>query len=212
MKTGISSLYFISLTSEEIIYACLAIMLIVTIGCGFTRFFAMSFAHPPPEEGVEFDYNAFNPITNLDIVGIIVFFAGGFGWGRQVNDQEVRFKKQKLGWFIFTLIAPFASLVIALTVAFVQQTFWTDRVVEILVEVSVTVTAYHLLPIPPLASSRLIYLLVPLSHERVWRLYSKAGPFIILAMVLFDRFSGIPFLRETMAPVVDAIGRFAAYH
>jgi len=31
-------------------------------------------------------------------------------------------------------------------------------------------------------------------------------------MVLFDRFSGIPFLRETMAPVVDAIGRFAAYH
>ena len=119
-------------------------MLIVTIGCGFTRFFALSFAHPPPEGGVEFDYNAFNPITNLDIVGIIVFFAGGFGWGRQVNDQEIRFKKQKLGWLIITLIAPFASLVVALTVAFVQQTFWTDRVVEILVEVSVTVTAYHL--------------------------------------------------------------------
>ena len=212
MKTGVSSLYLMSLTSEEIIYSCLAIMLIVTIGCGFTRFFALSFAHPPPKEGVDFDYNAFNPITNLDIVGIIVFFAGGFGWGRQVNDQEIRFKKQKLGWFIITLIAPFASIVVALTVAFVQQTFWTDRVVEILVEVSVTVTAYHLLPIPPLASSRLIYLLVPLAYERVWRLFSKAGPFIILAMVLFDRFSGIPFLRETMAPVVDAIGRFAAYH
>lgn len=205
-------MYLMSLTSEEIIYSCLAIMLIVSIGSGFTRFFALSFAHPPPEKGFDFDYNAFNPITNLDIVGIIVFFAGGFGWGRQVNDQEVRFKKQKLGWFIITLIAPFASMVVALTVAFVQQTFWTDRVVEILVDVSVTVTAYHLLPIPPLASSRLIYLLVPLAYERVWRLFSKAGPFIILAMVLFDRFSGIPFLRETMAPVVDAIGRFAAYH
>ena len=205
-------MYLMSLTSEEIIYACLAIMLIMSIGSGFTRFFALSFAHPPPEKGFDFDYNAFNPITNLDIVGIIVFFAGGFGWGRQVNDQEVRFKKQKLGWFIITLIAPFASIVVALTVAFVQQTFWTDRVVEILVDVSVTVTAYHLLPIPPLASSRLIYLLVPLAYERVWRLFSKAGPFIILAMVLFDRFSGIPFLRETMAPVVDAIGRFAAYH
>ena len=205
-------MYLMSLTSEEIIYACLAIMLIMSIGSGFTRFFALSFAHPPPEKGFDFDYNAFNPITNLDIVGIIVFFAGGFGWGRQVNDQEVRFKKQKLGWFIITLIAPFASIVVALTVAFVQQTFWTDRVVEILLDVSVTVTAYHLLPIPPLASSRLIYLLVPLAYERVWRLFSKAGPFIILAMVLFDRFSGIPFLRETMAPVVDAIGRFAAYH
>ena len=205
-------MYFMSLTSEEIIYSCLAIILIATVGCGFTRFFALSLAHPPPEEGVDFDYNAFNPITNLDIVGLIVFFAGGFGWGKQVNDQEIRFKKQKLGWFIISLIAPFTSIVLALTVAFVQQTFWTDRVVEILVEVSITVSAYHLLPIPPLATSRLLYLLVPLSQERVWRVFSKAGPFIILAMVLFDRFSGIPFLRETMAPVIDAISRFAAYH
>jgi len=31
-------------------------------------------------------------------------------------------------------------------------------------------------------------------------------------MVLFDRFSGIPFLRYTIAPVVEALGRFAAYH
>ena len=212
MKTGVSSLYFMSLTAEEIIYSCLAIILIVTVGCGFTRFFALSLAHPPPEDGVDFDYNAFNPLTNLDIVGLIVFFAGGFGWGKQVDDQEIRFKKQKLGWFIISLIAPFASIVIALTVAWVQQTFWTDRVVEILVEVSITVSAYHLLPIPPLATSRLLYLFVPLSHERVWRLFSKAGPFIILAMVLFDRFSGIPFLRETLAPIVDAMSRFAAYH
>jgi hypothetical protein len=212
MKTGVSSLSFMSLTSEEIIYSCLAIILIVTVGCGFTRFFALSLAHPPPEEGVDFDYNAFNPITNLDIVGLIVFFAGGFGWGRQMDDQEIRFKKQKLGWLILSLIAPFTSIVLALTVAFVKDTFWTDRVVQTVIEVSVTVTAYHLLPIPPLASSRLLYLLVPLARERVWRLFSKAGPFIILAMVLFDRFSGIPFLREAMAPVVDAIGRFAAYH
>ena len=205
-------MYFMSLTAEEIIYSCLAIILIITVGCGFTRFFSLSLAHPPPEEGVDFDYNAFNPITNLDIVGLIVFFTGGFGWGKQVDDQEIRFKKQKLGWFIISLIAPFASIVIALTVAWVKQTFWTDRVVEILVEVSITVSAYHLLPIPPLATSRLLYLLVPLSHERVWRLFSKAGPFIILALVLFDRFSGMPFLRETMAPVIDAMSRFAAYH
>lgn len=201
-----------SLTSEEIIFSCLAIILIVTVGCGFTRFFALSFAHPPPEEGVDFDYNAFNPITNLDIVGIVVFLTGGFGWGKQVDDQEIRFKHQKLGWLLISLIAPFTSIVVALTVAFVQQTFWTDRVVEILIEVSITVSAYHLLPIPPLATSRLLYLFVPLSHERVWRLFSKAGPFIILAMVLFDRFSGVPFLREAMAPVIDGISRFAAYH
>ena len=205
-------LYVLTLTGEEIIYASLAILLIVTIGCGFTRFFALSFANPPPEEGVDFDYNAFNPLTNLDIIGIIVFFAGGFGWGKQIDDQEIRFKKQKLGWFILSLIAPFTSIVLALTVAFVKNTFWTDRVVQTVIDVSVTVTAYHLLPIPPLAGSRLIYLLVPRAQERFWSLLRKAGPFIILAMVLFDRFSGIPFLRYTFAPIVEALGRFAAYH
>jgi cell division protein FtsW (lipid II flippase) len=205
-------LYVLTLTGEEIIYSTLAILLIVTIGCGFTRFFALSFANPPPEEGVDFDYNAFNPLTNLDIIGIIVFFAGGFGWGKQIDDQEIRFKKQKLGWFILSLIAPFTSMVLALTVAFVKHTFWTDLVVQTVIDVSVTVTAYHLLPIPPLASSRLIYLLVPRTCERVWSLFCKVGPFIILAMVLFDRFSEIPFLRYTFAPVVEALGRFVAYH
>jgi hypothetical protein len=205
-------LYILTLTGEEIIYSFLAILLIITIGCGFTRFFAQSFANPPPEEGLHFDYNAFNPLTNLDILGIIVFIAGGFGWGKQVDDQQIRFKQQKLGWLIISLITPFTGIVLALTVGWVKDTFWTDRVVETVIQVSVMVTAYHLLPIPPLASSRLIYLLVPKSRERIWRLFSKAGPFIILAMVLIDRFSGIPFLRHTFGPIVDAIGRFAAYH
>jgi hypothetical protein len=212
MKTGEFTLYLLTLSGEEIIYACLAMVLIIAVSCGFTRFFAVSLANPPPEEDTGFDYNAFNPFTNLDIVGIIVFFAGGFGWGRQVDDQKIRFTKQKLGWLLISLIAPFTSIVLALTVAFVKDTFWTDRVIETVIKVSIVVTAYHLVPIPPLASSRLIYLLVPQRWEALWRLFSKAGPFIILAMVLCDRFSGIPFLRETLAPVVDAIGRFAAYH
>ncbi|UCG12486.1 MAG: hypothetical protein JSU72_18685 [Deltaproteobacteria bacterium] len=207
MKIKELPLHFLTLTSEEIIYFCVAILAIVTFGSGFTRFFASSFANPPPKEDVGFD---FNPFTNLDIVGTIVFFLGGFGWGRQVDDQKIRFKKQKLGWLILSLVAPFASMVLALTAAYIRHFLWTDRVIEILVEVSVTVTAYHLLPIPPLAASRLIYLVLP--GERIWRLFSRAGPFIILAMVLFDRLSGVPFLREMMAPVVDAVGRFAAYH
>ncbi len=202
-------MHFLTLTSEEIIYFCVAILFIVGFGVGFTRFFALSLAHPPPEE--DFDvYSVFNPFVNLDILGTIVFFLGGFGWGRQVDDQKIRFKQQKLGWLLLSLVAPFASLILALTAAYIRHFLWTDRVIEILVDLSVTVTAYHILPIPPLAASRLIYLMIP--NERVWRIFSKAGPFIILAMVLFDQLSGIPFLRNTLAPVVDAVGRFAAYH
>ncbi len=210
MNTEGLTLYFMTLSSEEIIYFCVAILAIVAFGSGFTRFFAMSFAHPPLER--EAGYETFSPFTNLDIVGTIVFFLGGFGWGRQVDDQKIRFKNQKLGWLLISLIAPFASLVLALTAAYIRHFLWTDLVIEMLVNLSVAVTAYHILPIPPLAGSRLIYVMVPQAHERVWRLFSKAGPFIILAMVLFDRFSGMPFLRETLAPVVDAIDKFAAYH
>ena len=195
-----------SFDAEEILYYCVAILIIATFGSGFTRFFAFSFAHPRRDEDMDF-----NPITNLDIVGTIVFFLGGFGWGRQLDDQKVKFKKQKLGWCIISLIAPFASLILAMSAAYIKYFLWTDRVIDVILNLSVAVTAYHALPIPPLAGSRLIYLLVPEKHERVWRLFSKAGPFIILGIVLIDRFSGIPFLREAIAPGLNSVGNFTSY-
>jgi len=194
-----------SFDAEEILYYCVAILIIVTFGSGFTRFFAFSFAHPRRDD------MDFNPITNLDIVGTIVFFLGGFGWGRQVDDQKIRFKKQKLGWIVICLIAPFASLTLGMSAAYIKHFLWTDRVIEVLLNLCIAATAYHVLPIPPLAGSRLIYLLVPEKHERVWKLFSKAGPFIILGLVLIDRFSGIPFLREAIAPVLDSVTRFVSY-
>jgi len=197
-----------SFTAEEILYYCVSILCIVSFGTGFTKLFALAFAHPRPEEEAGFD---FNPITNLDIVGTMFFFLGGFGWGKQVDDQKIRFKKQKLGWLLISLIAPFASLTLAMSAAYIQHFFWTDRVIEVLLNLSISTTAYHVLPIPPLLGSRLIYLVLPEGHERLWRLFSKSGPFIILFMVLIDRFSGIPFLREAMAPVLDGISRFALY-
>jgi hypothetical protein len=193
--------------SEEILYYCVTILALVTFSSGFMRFFAASFANPPPEKGESFD---FNPIANLDIVGTILFFLGGFGWGRQPDEQKIKFRRQKLGWCLIALIAPYASLSFALAAAYVRHFFWTDRVVEVLVQLSVGVTAYHIIPIPPLCGSRLIYLVLP--GERIWRVYSKIGPFLILTLVLVDRFSGTPFLREIMAPVVSAVSRFAAYH
>ena len=192
--------------AEEILYYCVSILIIVTFGAGFTRFFAFSFARPRCDDDMDF-----NPITNLDIIGTIVFFLGGFGWGRQVDDQKIRFKKQKLGWIVISLIAPFASLTIAMSAAYIKHFLWTDRVIDVVLNLSVAATAYHVLPIPPLTGSRLIYLLVPEKHERVWRLFSKAGPFIILGLVLIDRFSGTPFLREAIAPVLNAVAGFATY-
>jgi len=198
-----------SFNSEEILYYCVAILCIVTFGSGFARFFALSFANVKPD-GEEADLD-FNPFLNLDIVGTIVFFLGGFGWGRRLDDQKIGFKKQKLGWLIISLVAPFASLTLALCAAYMKKFFWTDRVVEVVLHLCVAVTAYHILPIPPLAGSRLIYLALPSQNQRVWRMYSMIGPYIILALVIAERFSGVPFLTETVAPVIDVLTRFVVY-
>jgi len=196
--------------SEEILFYSVTILIIVTFSSGFTRLFALSFANVKPA-GEEADFE-FNPFGNLDIVGTIVFFLGGFGWGKQVDDQKIGFKHQKLGWLIISLVAPFASLTLAVTAAYIKQYFWTDRVVEVVLHLGAAVTAYHILPIPPLAGSRLIYLALPGQNQRIWRMYSRIGPYIILAFVIAERFSGIPFLKETVAPVLDVITRFVEYH
>ncbi len=197
-----------SFNSEEILYYCVTLLIVAAFCTGFTRFFALSFADKKPS-GQEAGFD-FNPITNLDIVGTIVFFLGGFGWGRQLDDQEVRFKKNKLGWLLVSLIAPFASFTLALSAAYIKHFLWTDRVIEVVLHLCLAVTAYNILPIYPLAGARLVYLVMP--SERVWRVFSKVGPYIILALVLGERFSGVPFLQETVAPVLDALTRFAEYH
>jgi hypothetical protein len=97
-----------------------------------------------------------------------------------------------------------------MSAAYIKHFLWTDRVIEVMLSLSIAVTTYHVLPIPPLAGSRLIYLILP--QERIWRLFSKAGPFIILGLVLIDRFSGTPFLRDAMAPVLDVVTRFVEYY
>ena len=195
--------------SEEFLFYSVAIIAITTFSSGFTRFFALSFANVKPA-GEEADLD-FNPIGNLDIVGTIVFFLGGFGWGRHLDDQKIGFKRQKLGWLIISLIAPFASLTLALSAAYMKQFFWSDRVVDVVLHLGAAVTAYHILPIPPLAGSRLIYLALPGPNQRVWRMYSRIGPYIILAFVIAERFSGVPFLKETVAPVLDLVTRFVEY-
>jgi hypothetical protein len=197
-----------SFNPEEILYYCVTLLAIAAFGSGFTHFFAFGFAKKkPPEEEADF---IFNPITNLDPVGTIVFFLAGFGWSRQLDDQAFGFKHQKLGWFLISLVAPFASLTLALSAAYVKQFFWSDRVTDVVLHLCLAVTAYHVLPIPPLAGSRLIYLILP--GEGAWRLYRKIGPYLILTLVLIERFSGVPFLKETVAPVLDVLNRFAAYH
>ena len=196
--------------SEEILFYSVTILAIVAFSSGFTKLFALSFANVKPA-GEEADFD-FNPFGNLDIVGTIVFFLGGFGWGKQVDDQTIGFKHQKLGWLLISLVAPFASLTLALSAAYLKQYFWTDRVVEVVINLCAAVTAYHILPIPPLAGSRLIYLALPGQNQGIWRMYSRIGPYIILAFVIAERFSGIPFLKETVAPVLDVVTRFAEYH
>jgi uncharacterized membrane protein len=195
----------INFNAENILYYCVAILAITTFGSGFTGLFAKSFGHPRSEDVFDF-----NPITNLDIVGTIVFFVGGFGWGKQFDDQKIRFKKQKLGWCLISLIAPFASLTLAMSAAYIKHFLWTDRVIEVLLSLSIATTTYHILPIPPLAGSRIVYLILP--QERMWKLFSKAGPFVILGLVLIDRFSGTAFLRDAIAPALDAVTRFAEYY
>ncbi|MGA7145607.1 MAG: hypothetical protein WBY47_13995 [Desulfobacterales bacterium] len=199
-----------NLNAEEILYYSVTLLTIVAFSSGFTRLFALSFANVKPAgEEAGFD---FNPFGNLDIVGTIVFFLGGFGWGRQLDDQKIGFKNQKMGWLIISLIAPFASLTLAVSAAYIKQYFWTDRVVEVVLHLGAAVTAYHILPIPPLAGSRLIYLAVPSQNQRVWRIYTKIGPYIILAFVIAERFLGIPLLKETVAPVLDVVTKFVEYH
>ena len=97
---------------------------------------------------------------------------------------------------------------IAGSLAAVMKSFeWDPRVFLMVIGVNVTTALYNLIPIPPLAMGSLVCELIPPDAVRTRSLFLQAGPFLIVALVLWERITeqGVfslyidPLIKSTFA-------------
>lgn len=151
----------------------------------------------------------FNFLFHLDIWGTVCYLAGGFGWPRPMSVDESKFKYPGLYTFLTRLAGPVANLLLAgivgSIVALMKIVEFNPLVFVMLLGVNVTTAVYNLIPLPPLAGGALVSALMPKQMDKIKWLFNLIGPYLIVAIIMFERIKGeLPF-KGYLNPLVVAI-------
>jgi hypothetical protein len=150
----------------------------------------------------------FNAFLHLDVTGSICYLVAGFGWPKYLDIDSSKFKYPELYMVLSRAAGPLANLLmasVAATLVFVMDFLDMDpRVFFMVVGVNVTTAVYSLIPIPPLAASSLLTVWIP-PDSFLRKLLFFAGPFLIVAIFLFERITGEGLISPYLNPLVRQI-------
>ena len=147
----------------------------------------------------------FNAFFHLDITGCICYLEAGFGWPKYMDIDASKFKNPEFYMVLSRAAGPFANLIlasIAATLVLLMNFLQLDpRVFLMVVGVNVTTAVYSLIPIPPLAASSLITVWIP-QDSFLRKFLFFVGPFLIVAIFLFERVTGQGIISPYLNPLV----------
>lgn len=135
-----------------------------------------------------------NPMAHLDLMGSVMLFLLHIGWGKPVPVNPHYFKKPRRDEFLTALAGPFSSLLVALVLALpvkylehiVPDVFF--KFLSTLLDVSLVLFIFNMLPFPPLDGSKIVEILIPKRFQGVYRRYLQNGMLYFAIFLLFDQF------------------------
>jgi Zn-dependent protease len=201
---------FTPFDSVELLFLCVGILLAVTAQ-GAAQGLAVEIFRNRREGQDQSPQLNLSFFAHLDPLALITFFLGGFGWARAPRVEDEEFRNPRVAWLVIACVSTATNLFVAVTLSTLSDILGKSEVFSRVIAINAAVFVYHLLvPIPPLAASRVIYALIPARFRQIWRWYSRMGPWILVALAAAEGLVGIPLLRPLTQPAIDAIVRFCS--
>lgn len=142
-----------------------------------------------------------NPVDHLDPVGTLLFLFSGFGWGKPVPINPLGLENPRLATTLISLAGPASNLGCAAILAMLLR-FWPvapfqplTLLIVSLIQFSLVLALFNLLPIGPLDGFKIVANLLPPDLEETW-LESESFGIIILLLLL------IPFGRIQLIDLI----------
>jgi len=151
-----------------------------------------------------------NPIKHIDIMGLFAFIIFRFGWAKPVPINSGNFRDLKKGILYTSLAGPLSNFLIAIPFGLiargipVQVDFLLPLriLLELFVFYNLIFCAFNLIPIPPLDGSHVLFALLPPQYRHIELWLTRYGFFVLIALIMFDGFTGIPVLWGWIGPFV----------
>ncbi len=158
-----------------------------------------------------------NPLRHLDVFGTFFILVVGFGWGKPVLVDESRLRHGRQGAALVSAAGPLANLATALLVVSVLvfavslgtdiRGTWLD-VASWIIRISIILTAFNFLPIPPLDGFGALLGVLPGELAEQLERLRQYGLAILWTMFLLNWVLPINLFWTVMSPLVGMIERF----
>ncbi len=148
-----------------------------------------------------------NPLRHLDPIGTLMMFLVHIGWGKPVPVNPKYFKNRTRDEALTALAGPLSNLILAVVIA-IPLKYYGDRMFDqvfvflnILMDISIILFAFNMLPFPPLDGSKFLGWFIPRKYKPKYDLYLQNGTVYFLIFLVTDRFLllkifGFSFLSE----------------
>ncbi len=128
-----------------------------------------------------------NPLSHIDIFGMIMMFVAKFGWAKPVPVNPNNYKNEKVGNITVSLAGIFMNLASAIIFAMIYKyigTYSLKMVCESLIVYNIAFASFNILPIPPLDGWSFISTFLPDSVNYKLYEYTRYSFIILILLVM----------------------------
>jgi Zn-dependent protease len=149
-----------------------------------------------------------NPIAHLDPLGTLFLFLVGFGWGKPVPTNPMRYHSKSseiyvaLAGIVTNILVAFVLAIpirIALLTGHTIDSSQILSFLSIMVDINLVLAAFNILPIYPLDGSHIVEYFLSYQAKITYR---QIGPMILFGIILLDRLSSYSILYAVMEPLI----------
>lgn len=135
-----------------------------------------------------------NPLKHFEPIGfLLLFYSGGFGWGKPVETSGLYYKNRKRDSLIVAILPSVVNLILGMI--FLSVTRWTNGILtDILVYLcyyNVGIAVYNVLPVSPMDCVKVLSVVLPANKYFTYLQYEKMIQMIFLFLLFLGFFGGI---------------------
>ena len=192
----------------ELLYRIPALLIALTVHEYAHALMADSMGDPTPKAMGRL---TLNPLAHLDILGLLMLLAVGFGWAKPVGINPSYFRDQKKGLIKVSFAGPGANFFLAFLASFLIAAMskfgiLTEGVYTFLLWTqlyNVWFAFFNLIPIPPLDGSKILISLLPAKQAYEYLKIEPYSMYILIALLLTGAVGFI--LRPFAAAFLNAV-------